>query len=205
MLLSQCLSQSKDLGIWLHERTNGKNFPAGIREQTGLAIFQLTQDIADAIVVLLDAQMPGPALSLSRPLFEGYVRGFWLLEFASDTEVTEFNHGKCPNFRNLLAAIPKDAKSGGAWIQANSKKNLAAFHDLTHGGSEHVKRRIRDESVEPTYPEGELKSLIQLGNEIRVRIGIELLSQIEDEEGMDKLHKWALAFRTEAGEIERQL
>jgi len=197
MPLAQHLNQAKDLGIWLHERTNEKRFPDGIRERTGLAIFQLTEDIADAIIVLLDAQMSGPALSLARPLFEGYVRGFWLLKCASDEQVLEFMNGKCPNFSGLLAAIPKGAESGGAWIHANSGKNLIAFHDLTHGGSEHVKRRIKDGSVEPSYPEHELESLVRLGNELRVRIGVELLSRMHDEEGVEKLHEWALVLRTE--------
>lgn len=196
MLLAQRISQAKDLGIWLHERTNEKRFPDGIRERTGHAILQLTEDIADAIIVLLDAQMPGPALSLARPLFEGYVRGFWLLKCASDEQVHKFLNGKCPNFPGLLAAIPKDAESGGAWIHATSEKNLIAFHDLTHGGSEHIKRRIRDGSVEPSYPEHELDSLIRLVDEIRVQIGVELLSRLNDEEGVEKLHERAQFLRT---------
>nr|MBI3612245.1 hypothetical protein [Nitrospirota bacterium] len=198
MLLAQRISQAKDLGIWLHERTNEKRFPDGIRERTSHAILQLTEDIVDAIIVLLEAQMPGPALSLARPLFEGYVRGFWLLKCASEEQVRAFLNGKCPNFPGLLAAIPKDAESGGAWIHANSEKNLKAFHDLTHGGSEHVKRRLRDDSVEPSYPEHELDSLLRLGNEIRVRIGVELLSRLNDGEGVEKLHEQAQFLRTKS-------
>ena len=197
MPLAGRLSQAKDLGIWLHKRTTERNFPAELRGQTALAILQLTEDIADAIIVLLDAQMPGPALSLARPLFEGYVRGYWLLKFASDEQIPEFIAGKCPNFGGLLAAIPKDAESGGAWIHANSAKNLTNFHDLTHGGSEHVKRRIGGDSVEPRYPVQELEALLRLGNEIRVRVGCELLSLLNDEEGMVSLNKRAQVLRTE--------
>lgn len=197
MSLAQRINQAKDLGVWLHERTNGRTFPVGVPERTGFCILQLAEDIADAIIVLLDAKLPGPALSLARPLFEGYVRGFWLLNCASEQQALEFMNGKCPNFPGLLAAIPKDAKSGGAWIHANSDKNLTAFHDLTHGGSEHVKRRCQDNSVEPNYPEQELESLIKVGNEIRIRIGVELLSRLNDEEAIKDLHKRAQAFRTE--------
>jgi hypothetical protein len=197
MSLAQRINQAKDLGIWLHERTNQKRFPAGIREQTGLAILQLTEDVLDAIIVLIGAQMPGPAWSLARPLFEGYVRGFWLLNCASDEQVIEFINGKCPNFPGLLSAVPKDAESGGAWIHVNSEKNLTAFHDLTHGGSEHVKRRLTDDSVEPNYPEHELESLIELGNEIRMRVASELLSRLNDEKGMEILHERAQVLRAE--------
>lgn len=197
MPLTQCIKQAKDFGVWLHERTNERRLHDGIRERVGLPILQLSEDIGDAIIVLLDAKLPGPALSLARPLFEGYVRGFWLLNHASDKQVHEFMNGKCPNFRGLLDAIPKDADSGGAWIHANSEKNLMAFHDLTHGGSEHVKRRNRDDSVEPSYPEQELESLVNFGNEIRIRIGVELLSRLNDEKAMEQLHERAQALRTE--------
>lgn len=78
MPLAQCITQAKDFGVWLHERTNEKKYPDTYRNRIGHAMFQVTEDIADAIIVLLDAQvpLPGPAWSLSRPLFEGYVRGF---------------------------------------------------------------------------------------------------------------------------------
>src|SRR5438445_3693052 len=111
MALSQCIKQAKDLGVWLHERTNERKFPDGIRERAGHSILQLSEDIGDAIIVLLDAKLPGPALSLARPLFEGYVRGFWLLNHASDKQVHEFINGKCPNFPGLLASIPREADS----------------------------------------------------------------------------------------------
>lgn len=197
MSLAQCIRQAKDFGVWLHEKTNERTFPGGIRERTGHSILQLSEDIGDAIIVLLDSKLPGPALSLARPLFEGYVRGLWLLKSASDEQVKQFLNGKCPNFPGLLAAIGKDQESGGAWIHANGDKNLIAFHDLTHGGSEHVKRRNKDDSVEPNYPEQELESLIRFGNEIRIRIGVELLSALKDEEAIEQLHERAQAFRAE--------
>jgi hypothetical protein len=134
-------------------------------------------------------------LSLARPLFEGYVRGFWLLNCASDKQVSEFMNGKCPNFRTLLTAIPRDADSGGPWIHANSDKNLICFHDLTHGGSEHVKRRNRDGAVEPSYPEEDLESLINFVNEVRIRIGADLLSRLNDEKAMEELWGWGQALR----------
>ncbi|MCB9774365.1 MAG: hypothetical protein H6750_08585 [Nitrospiraceae bacterium] len=197
MSLAQSINQAKAFGVWLHEKTNERMFPDGIRERTGHALLQHSEDIANAIIVLLDAQFPGPALSLARPLFEAYVRGFWISKYASDDQVFKFNNGKCPKFRDLLAEIPKDAESGGAWIHATVEKNLKAFHDLTHGGSEHVLRRNRVGSVEPSYPEQELVQLIEFGNEIRVRIGNDLLSRLNDLEAMEKLHEWAQVFRTE--------
>ena len=57
---------------------------------------------------------------------------------------------------------------------------------------------MRDGSVEPTYPEHELESLIGLGDEVRVRIGVELLSQLGDKEAMNKLNERARVLRMKA-------
>lgn len=198
MILSERIKQAKEFGVWLHGRTNGRMFSGGVRERTAHAITQLSEDVADAILVLLEAQLPGPALSLVRPLFEGYVRGYWLLHRASDAQVEEFITGRCPRFSGLLGAISEDGESGGAWIHANAESNLTAFHDLTHGGSEHVKRRVLEDSVEPAYPESELASLVELSNEVRIRIGAEMLARIGDEGSLVELNGWALELRSKA-------
>jgi hypothetical protein len=195
MALPALISQAKDLTLWLHQHTNEKGVPNTLRVTTGLRIFQLSMDIADAIIVLLDARLPGPALSLARPLFEGYVRGHWLLRSASDAQIERFNNGICPKFPALLKAIGTDAESGGAWIHANETANMIAFHNLTHGGSEHVKRRITSSAIEPSYPEHELEGLVKFGIEIRIRIGAELLSLIGNEVAIEELNHRALAFR----------
>jgi hypothetical protein len=198
MALPALISQAKELTRLLHQHTNEKGVPNTIRATTGVAILQLSMDIADAIVVLLDARLPGPALSLARPLFEGYVRGYWLLRCASDAEIESFNNGKCPRFPDLLEAIGSDAEWGAAWIHANQKANMVAFNDLTHGGSEHVKRRINSSGIEPGYPEAELEALMKFGIEIRIRVGAELLSLMGNEAAIEELNRWASAFRASA-------
>ena len=195
MALPALISQAKGLALWLHQHTNEKSVPNTARATTALAIFQHSMDTADGILILLDARLPGPALSLARPLFEGYVRGHWLLHWASDAEIDRFNDGICSKFPALLEAIGTEAESGGAWIQANKTANMTAFHNLTHGGSEHVKRRITSSAIEASYPEPELERLVKLGIEVRIRIGAELLSLIGNEVAIEELNQRALAFR----------
>ena len=181
MSLLQSINRAKEFGIWLHERTNDKKRSGGVRERTGESILQLSLDLDDAILVLLKAGLPGPALTLGRPLFESYVRGFWLLRFASDKEIAEFNNGKGPGMDKLLKAIGNDPTTGSAWIHANKNTNWRSFNDLTHGGSEHVRRRNTQDAVEPNYPERELEALVRFGIEVRIRIGFDVLSLMNDE------------------------
>lgn len=197
MSLVQSIERAKELGIWLHEKTNNKRRTGSVRERTGEAILQQSLDLADAILILLEAGLRGPAMTLARPLFESYVRGFWLLRFASDEEITKFNKGAGPEMEHLLRAIGNDSESGSAWIQANKKINWKAFNDLTHGGSEHVRRRSTEDLVEPNYPEAESEALVGLGTEIRLRIGSDLLSLINDGVAKEQLHEKANILRSQ--------
>lgn len=198
MSLRESIEQAKDFGIWLHEKTNDKPHTGGVRERTGESIYQQSLDIDDAILLLLEHQLPGPALALARPLFESYVRGFWLLRFASDKEIEQFNNGKGPDMKDLLPAIGNDPTTGSAWIHAAKEKNWWSFNDLTHGGSEHVRRRNTQDAVEPNYPEPELVALVNFGIEVRIRIGHDILCLMNDEVGKEQLSEKSANLRISA-------
>ena len=177
MSLSQAISQAKDLSIWLNERTNGKGIQVSRRSQTGLGLLQHSLDVADAIVILSEKNLPGPAWALARPLFESYVLGIWILKCASDESVDQFlGNGRLPKFSKLLKAIDNKATLQADWIRETDKVNMRHFHGFTHGGVQHVSRRITENAVEPNYPERELESLVNLGVEVSIRVAVELFS-----------------------------
>ena len=199
MSLPQAISQAKDLSIWLHEKTNDRGISDDRRSQTGSSLLQLSLDIADAIITLLEKNLPdnlpGPAWALARPLFESYVLGIWILKCASDEQVDHFlNNGRRPKFSKLLKAIDNKAKPHADWIRETEKANMRYFHDFTHGGIQHVRRRITENSVEPNYPEQELQYLVGLGVEVSIRVGVEIFSLINDRVGIMQLYEQAQVF-----------
>jgi hypothetical protein len=196
MLLVDLINEAKTLGRWLHKRTDNKRYPGGVRARTAHALSQQTMDIADGILILLEARLPGPASALARPLFKGYIRSFWIQHYASDKQIQYFNNGKSPELSQILNAIGNDTISGGEWIQNIKNANWKAFCDLTHGGSEHVKRRNTVHTVEPKYPNREQVNLVRLGIEVRMRIGAEWLSLLRDERGLEQLSEKAKRFRS---------
>ena len=205
--LSQAISQAKDLEIWLHEKTNGRNFPSKGTDAWGVCLLQNSWDIAEAIIILLERKLPGPAWTLARPLRESFVRGVWVLHCASDEQVEDFRNGKCPSFPELLKAMDDhdEAKLHADWIRANLE-NTTILNDFTHGGIEHVLRRITENDektlsgtvVEPNYPEHELEYLVGLGTEVCIRVGHELFSLMEDSEAIGELRDKAAIIRRRA-------
>lgn len=188
MSLVEAISQAKDLSDWLHKKINETNFSVGKRDDWGVALLQHSWDVADAIIILLERDLPGPAWTLARPLRESFVRGVWILHCASDEQVEHFRKGKCPSFPRLLEAMGNhdEAKLHADWIRAQMK-NKVVFHDFTHGGIEHVLRRIDENVVEPHYPEHELEDLVGLGTEVYIRVGYELFALMNDAEATRQL------------------
>ena len=199
VLLNQAISQAKNLAGWLHKKTNGRNFPSKGTSAWGVCLLQHSLDVADATIVLLEHDLPGPAWTLARPLLESFVRGIWILRCASDEQVENFRNGKCPSFPELLKAMDDhdEAKLHADWILVNME-NKTIFHDFTHGGIEHVLRRITENDektvVEPNYQEHELEYLVGLGTEVRFRVGLELFSLMEDSEAIRQLCEEASIF-----------
>lgn len=117
MTLNQILEIAKELSTWIHEHTNEVAHSNNPKTTTGLGILQQSQDICDAIRILLEANLQGPAYALARPMRDAYVRGLWLLNRASDMDIKKFLEGKePPGIDKLLNAIGNDEETGGAWI-----------------------------------------------------------------------------------------
>lgn len=188
MSFATAMERSTQFGIWLHAKYNESEWKCDDKQRGTLALLQHVLDIGDAIIVLLDKRLPGPALTLARPLFEGYVRCYWLSRIASDVEFSRALRGKIPTFKDILNVVGEDAESGAAWIQANKVANWTSFNDLTHGGGEHILRHVTETSIEPTYSDDEIERLLAFALEVPIRVGVEIFALADDGEKMEALH-----------------
>ena len=189
MGVDEAISKAKNLSQWLHDKVNRKRFRVSGQQDWGVALLQHSWDVADAIIILLERDLPGPAWVLVRPLGEGFVRGVWILHCASDEQVVNFQKGDPPSVPKMLAAMEKHdkAKLHVDWIRANSA-NMDVLHDFTHGGIQQVLRRIDNKVVEPRYPARELESLVGFGIEVYIRVGCEMFSLMNDTDSKRQLH-----------------
>ncbi len=192
MTLNEIIKIAKELGAWIHGHTNEREYP----NNPGLALLQQSQDICDAITILIDENLPGPAYALVRPMLDSRVRGLWLLNHASDMEIKKFLEGKePPGFNKLLNAIGNDEETGGAWINKICELNREAFHGPTHGGIEHVRRRTTFNSTEPNYPEDEQIRLMQIQIGIQFAIGYKLLALVNNQALEEMVRQYGTAVR----------
>lgn len=188
MSFTTAIERSTQFGLWLHAQCNEAEWKCSDKQRGGFALLQHALDLVDGIIVLLDRRMPGPALTLARPLFEGYVRAHWLSRIATDAEFEKMLRGPGPSFKEILDVLGNDAQSGAAWIQNNKASNWSSFNGLTHGGAEHILRHVTETSIEPSYPEVELERLLEFSLEVAIRIGVEMFSLADDADRMEALH-----------------
>lgn len=170
------LNRAKELGVWLHERTNGLHLPSSERMGIAGATLHLAQEHYDAMIVLFSARLYGSAFTLARPLIETYVRGTWLLNHASLNELQKYMKGDCPKFGELLRAIGDDPGTSGHWLQEIKKKNWYDFNELTHGGACHVVRRTTEGTIESTYPEEEKSNLLYFSGAVAIGVAEQLFN-----------------------------
>jgi hypothetical protein len=189
MNIEKILKDAKDIGCWLHQKINKVDIPNKKREVIAVSLFQQVLDVADGIIVLLENNLSGPAWSLARPMHEGYVRAVWILNHASEKNVSQFIKGRCPKFPVLIKDIGDEPETGGYWIKAMTELNIKAFHDFMHGGIEHVVRRMGENSIEPNYSEEEIINLVKVRNQYCINIVVYLPGLIGDEEGLENLNE----------------
>lgn len=176
MQVELSLNRAKELGVWLHERTNGLCLLSSEQKVIAGATLYLAQEHYDAIIVLFSARLYGSAFALARPLLEAYVRGTWLLNHASPDELQKYMKGDCPKFWELLQAIGDEPGTSGYWLKKIKRKNWYGFNDLTHGGACHVVRRVTEDAIESAYPEEERSRLLYFSGEVAIGVAEQLFS-----------------------------
>ena len=189
--LADQIESAVDLSRWLHARLDGSAMPGGDRERVAIALFQHSQDLADATTLLLKRNLPGPALVLARPLVEAYTRALWALRCAEDAAVDTFlKTGRPTPWRiaDLVDALEEVAPDESKWVRVVTR-GLEALHDLAHGGRLHVLGRAGTHAIEPNYAGQDVMSLIGMVMEVQIRAGAELLELNGDEAGMEELGK----------------
>lgn len=195
-LVVERVGLAKDLGRCIHECVGGWRLPGEDRCRVGVALLQHCEDVADATIVLLESGLPGPALALARSLFESYVRGVWTLHCADDEAVAEFIESGRPTpwqLAKLINALKEKVPDVGEWTTAQARQ-LPALHDLAHGGRLHVLGHNTSKTIEPRYDGRDLVTLVDLGIELRIRVGVELLTLLDDERAMEELMEMAGRF-----------
>ena len=166
---------------------NDRSLANTLQHCVGGALFQHALDIADATIILVKKELPGPALALARPLIESCLRGVWVAKCAEDQEIEDFRAKGAPKSwgltdfaKSVKERVPTEREYLEEVIESRKVRDM--LHDLTHGGRLQVQYREGKEAIEPMVPVRMQVELLELGNEIRQK-SVSYLREMMGEEG----------------------
>jgi hypothetical protein len=177
MQLTAPLAQSSRLSRWIDTKINGVAIPSTVRGRMAGGCLDQALEHQKAIVLLVRRQHFGSALALIRLAFESYVRGVWLHQCATDTELTKYTRDKLKKeFYEIIAEIEQTEAFKEGVLSATKKRSWRAMNSFTHSGYSQAVRRNTEEFIEPNYEEPEILEVLQFSNAIALLTCIEIAS-----------------------------
>lgn len=178
------LRKSHNLLDWLHMNFRDREIPASHRTRAAGACFTIVRDHHGAIVHLIGEKHPSPAFSLARSVYEGYLRGQWLLKCASDAQVERFLDGE--SFRDeinnkklevsdLIRALEATPSFEPDSLTAIRDKAWTALCDYAHVGGRLVSHWCMPGSVETNFPAKDVDAVLSLTGVISVLAAVGLV------------------------------
>jgi hypothetical protein len=196
--LSEAITKSKELSIWISQNIDGLPMVSERRSRLAAGCLHLAFDHHDAIILLTEHAIYGSAFALLRLIFEAYVRGSWLLYCASETDLDRFENDNLDrSFGSLISDLEKlEAYSVGVLSQAK-RDSWNMLNSLTHSGYHHVRRRYTQNSIEANYPEREIVGALNFAGALAIMSTIELATAAGNEDLVRSAYEKSKLFSVE--------
>jgi hypothetical protein len=157
------IAKGFELYNWMTPRLDGLEIKKGKRVLLSVGCLDQAIEHHLAICCLLKSKVNGSAFALVRLIFESYVRGVWLKNCASETQLSQFQNDKLkPSFGDLVSSIEtlEDFQSGV--IGKLKKSAWSAMNSYTHTGFQQASRRFGKELIEPAYTDAEVIEVLKI-------------------------------------------
>ena len=195
--LEKRLKQSDDVLNWVHSKLDGLQIPElahDKRVQLGSACLHVSLEHSQAIVILMHERLYGSALALIRPLFEGFVRGLWLMQAATVEDIDRAGQDSFPNFAELVVALepPSGENSDGllSQIRTHRWRELCSY---THTGFRQIGARLTAEGLGYDYKESQLHDALLWADGIAIMLTMSFAylakNQTLSDEALDQLNR----------------
>ena len=177
MHLTSPLTQSSRLCRWIDTKIDGVAIPSTVRGRMADGCLDQALEHQKAIVLLVCRHHFGSALALIRVAFESYVRGVWLHQCATDTELSKYTRDKLKKeFHELIVEVETTEAFKEGVLSAIKKRSWKAMNSFTHSGYSQAVRRNTEDSIEPNYDEQEILEVLQFSSAIALLSCIEIAS-----------------------------
>lgn len=152
-----------ELYDWLTPRLDGLEIKKSKRVLLSVGCLDQAIEHHFAICQLLKCMVNGSAFALVRLIFESFVRGVWLKNCATESQLRKFETDKLKlQFWELLEAIESLESFRSGMLGRLKEQAWTAMNSYTHTGFQQASRRFGKELIEPTYTDAEVIEVLKI-------------------------------------------
>lgn len=164
------LEKAVKLTSWLAENVPERDVPDTFKTRAAGTCFTIVRDHQAAIVHLIETGHPSPAFSLSRSVYEGYLRGQWLLHCATEAQADHYldgkeledAKGKRLSISDLINDLEQTSNFSKGTLSDIKKKAWGALCDFAHVGGRLVNHWNKGKSIEANFSPDEVDEVLRL-------------------------------------------
>ena len=169
------LIRTRQLSDTLYRLFDGHKSPSAKREFLAAGAHDAVHEHHRAIGLLVAEGLPGSALALLRPMFDGCVRGLWLRLLASNEEVEQFADEKYdPKPDRVIKRLETISATGADGLRRIHDEGWKAMSNYVHGSFRQILGRLGSGFIGSNYTDHEVDALLGEANWFALLSAVEL-------------------------------
>jgi hypothetical protein len=135
-----------------------------------------------AILVLVDEDLCGSALALIRLQFEAYIRGLWLAQCASDSELDKAGRDKFPPIEGMIASLEKPGLIDGAFLSTIKGGAWKPLNSLTHTGYQQIGPRLSKDGIGSFFDDAQIRAALNWAEALTILCAVAFAGLAKDDQ-----------------------
>jgi hypothetical protein len=185
------------LGTDLSKEMHGISMSAELRTRLAAACHFTAMEHHCGISLLFSAGHPAPALALLRPVFESYIRGVWLSDCATDTDIEDYKTGnwkKMPPIKTLVERLETTSTFDAGILSKSLQTNWETMCGYTHAGIEQVRISSSGNAIERNCASEQVDEALDFAGACAIMAALAIATLAENVATAENLKGLAMAF-----------
>jgi hypothetical protein len=185
------------LGSELSQEIQSLEIQANLRTHLAAACHFTAMEHHCGIALLFSAGHPAPALALLRPVFESYIRGVWLSDCATDTEIKEYKAGnwkKAPPIKAMVERLEETPTFDTGLLSKSLLANWQNMCGYAHTGIEQIRISTSGNTIERNFTSEQVDEALDFAGASAIMAAIAIAALAENVAVANKLMGLAVAF-----------
>ncbi len=177
------LSRYKESMLWVQQHVDGLTLAEPCkRSYLSGACLHASIEHGLAILVLVDEDLYGSALALIRLQFEAYVRGMWLAQCASDSEIDKAGRDEFPAINSMIASLEKPGLLDSASLSTIKSGAWKPLNSFTHTGYQQIGPRLNKDGIGPYFDDGQVRVALNWAEALTILCAIAFAGLAKDDQ-----------------------